>query len=443
MMTRMTLRPIVRTVCLFILLGLLAGCALLRSPDSRYVQEGDRLLNEGRSAEALLSYRQALQANPRSLPALQKLAQLYTDQGRKRQAARLLQRAQNIQQGNSAVSDALNALNVAPAMESSLAQPAWQTFVADSAPTGLAADAQMVVTALEDGTVAALDVKDGALLWKVHLPAGATAVPLLDRDNLWVGAQDGKLYALSAQNGETRWIFTTRAPIYAAPALSDGVLYLASGDSTLYALNSADGSLRWQYQAGSTLHATPTLNGGVIYFGGNDGKLNALDAASGAPYWKDGIFTQGPVESQATLFNGRVFTGSGDGRIYALDAGSGGEYWRYSTTDEIYARPQLLDDGLLIASAGGTLALLDPQSGQPRWETSTAGPVTATPAVTESTVFLTVSGDAHLYGFKRASGELAGQLDTGDWISGAPLISGTNLLLAGKDGTVLAYSVGK
>jgi outer membrane protein assembly factor BamB len=436
---------------LFLMLMILlttTGCEALsaqfQSPSERFRLEGDRLLAEERTAEAILSYRAAVDNDRTNLGAVTQLANLYRQQGRSRLALRMYQIAAHLAPQGSRTQDGIQDTIRGLSEESPTTLPiklGWATFLGESEPIGFSLNANRLHVTLNDGTVLALDAASGTILWQVKLPDRATATPIVNGSQLWVGAQDGALYTLSSADGGLLWKFASKAPIYAPPAFNEQTVYLSSGDGTFYALDRASGALKWNFTSGAALHAQPILANGVVYFGSNDGHLYALDAASGKPFWANGILTQGAVESPAVIDGGRVFFGSGDTRLYALDAASGGEYWRYSTPDAVYAAPLLAGDRLYAASAGNTLTALDPLSGKQLWEVKVSSALPYPPVLSNGRLLFVASGSPNLFAVDAQTGAPLFAADSGDWLAAGPLLSEDSLFLLGKDGTLLSYEM--
>lgn len=433
--------PFTLLLWISLLLALTACEALtaqLRSPSERTFQEGERLLAEDRQAEALLAFRQAVELDAKNVPALQNLGELYARQGRLRLAHRYLFKAQVAQPKNEQVKAALAALPTPTPSESPL-KLLWQVELCEGEPLGFVFSGQNLFASMDTGTVLSLEGSTGKTNWMVKLPTRLTSAPVASEQAVWVGAQDGVLYALSAADGSIQWKFSTSAPIYAPPTLSGVLLYVASGDGTLYAVDPTSGTAVWRVDTGSPLHAQPTVAAGVVYFGSNNTRLYAVSAASGDPVWKDGILTQGAVESPAVVSDGRVYFGSGDARLYCLAQASGGEYWRVSLGDAVFARPIVLDGTVYAASAGNTLAAIDTLTGVKQWEVRAPSALTTSPLVNGDVIYYVASGDPHLYAVERKTGQPLWNLDTGDWLVGPPQIMDGILYLAGKDGAILAY----
>ena len=418
-------------VLVAVAIGLLTAVQPLRNlltpPAEQYRAEGDAFLADGRLAEAVLSYRQAVSADPDNQAARNSLADAYTRQGRLRTAAALLEPGQTL------------SLAHPPVDPSAGLTPAWIIRPALATPTGAAFNDGQLFVAYENGTLAVLALPSGQLVWSVTLSQTALSAPAAGGGLVFAGEYNGLLHALSAQDGSPQWNYPTGGPLFAAPLLSGETLYLPSSDGSLYALDSRDGSLRWQFTTPGALHGSPAVSGGVIYMGSNDGKLYALSAESGAPVWQDGIQTNGAVESPPVITGGRVIFGSADGRVYALAPESGGQYWRFSTPDGVYASPLVAGEAVYIASAGHTLSAVDFTSGARIWETELASALRSPPVLVSERLLLAADADPHLYSIAAGSGQVMAAIDTGDWTAGGPWLVGDMLYLLGKDGAILAY----
>lgn len=431
---------LVRAVLFFAILGAIifatvysAGGAIhnmLTSPSERYRQEGDVFLADGRLSEAVLAYRQSVEADRKNSAALRSLSAAYQNQGRLRMAQRY-----------AAMVDPTSAPPAPEPSQSSYLKLKWILPASDSVPTGGCLQGNVLVASYEDGLVAALNPEDGKSLWTIHLNAAITSAPAASLDSVWIGTMDGLLHRLSLIDGSVQWMFATRGPIYAPPLISGDRVYLPSGDGSLYALSLADGSKQWSFETRGQLHATPVLLDGRLFFGSTDGKFYAVSAESGRPVWQDGILTSGAVEAPALAVNGRVIFGSGDGRVYALAPDTGGQYWRYSTPDSVFTAPVLAENTVYIASSGRSLSAVDFTSGKRLWQVNLPSPLRSSPVVFDKFIFQIADGDPNLYVIERATGKLLETVNTGDWTGSGPWINGDSLFLLGKDGAVIAYKL--
>jgi len=438
----------IKAIIVFSILFGLNGCAVANrvidsvgsrftSLSNRYLQEGDRLSGEQRQPEALLAYRQAVEADPENLPAIKKLANAYQAEGRRRLALSYLKQAQALQPADPDLAGLIASLQTPPS--AAPLKLLWSAQLIGDVPVGYCLGQGKILVTYEKGLVAALDASSGKILWQVALSTPLSAPPALSNGLVFIGSQAGDLSALSASDGKKIWSFATKAPLYAAPAVTETRVFLASSDGSLYALSLPEGKLQWSFPTGGALRSSPLVAGPTVYFGSADARLYAVDLNNGSPRWQHGILTQGAVESQPAVNANRVVFGSGDGKIYSLAADSGGQYWHYDTPDSIYATP-LIDTGMVyVASSGQILAALDELSGKPVWENSTSVAATTTPALAPTIIYYVGPDGPYLFAVDRQTGKDLWKLDTGDWISAGPLYSQGIIYILGKDGTLLAY----
>ena len=404
---------------------------MLTPLSERYRREGDAFLAENRLPESVLSYRQAVEADPKDARALLALAGAYEQQGRLRMARRYRSQVAKLR-GEPAVPVPT------PETKAGSLTLLWLVQAGDAAPTGGVIANGLVTAAYEDGLVSVVRVEDGAAVWKTRLAVPLTSAPAADGAQVYVGDIQGTLYALSLEDGHVAWSFAAGGSLHAAPLVAGEMIFCASSSGTLYAL-APDGSLRWKSSLPDGLYGAPTLAGGRLYLGANDGKLYALEASSGALAWPAGIATNGAVESQPVVADGRLIFGSGDGRVYALAAETGGQYWRYSTPNSVYAPVTVQEGVVYIASSGKTLSGVDFLSGKRIWQTGLPAPLRSSPVLHGERIYQLGEASADVFVLDRQSGKLLESIPTGDWTASGPWIEGNSLILIGKDGAVLAY----
>ncbi len=434
-MSRLSLNRLFGHIALACLI--LASCSNA-GESARYKSQAEQFMAEGKLAEAVLTYRQALISEPDNADLLNGLGMALAAQGRNRSAARILNQAVIKSPIDASTKDALAKLITKPQDGLSL-NLAWIVDSINSEPVGAAAASGRIFVSYADGRLMALEQASGQMLWDVKATAALVSPPAADADQVWVGAEDGSIFVYAAASGQTLGRYLTEGAVYAAPALTPNIAFCPSNDGTLYAINRTDLSLAWKAMIGDALHVSPLVSEQAIYVGSNDGRLYAFNASTGERKWNYGILTQGAVESIPAFADGRVFFGSGDGRIYALDAETGGEYWRFSTPDAIYAQPLILNNQLIVASSGLLLASIGYLDGIPSWSLSFEHPITQAPVFFKDQLYLVARDDPRLFAVDDQTGTLLGELNTGDWIAYGPLMANTDIVLVGKDGAVFLY----
>jgi outer membrane protein assembly factor BamB len=436
-----TMKPRVGLIRPFI--AILFACLLLAAcsgsgESTRLKRQADQSMAEGRLPEAVLTYRQALNSHPNDLDLLRGLGLALAAQGRSRSAAAVLNKAAALKPEDASIKSALVKLVTRPQDGLSL-KLAWFSNGRDSEPLGAAVSAGKIFVAYADGRLLALNQSSGQGVWDIKAPEALVSAPAADAGQVWVGSENGAVLVINGGSGLSLGSYRTGGAVYAAPALSADKAFCASNDGWLYALERTTLKLDWKAQIGEALHVSPVVSGQTVYVGSNDGRLYGFNVSSGQRIWPYGIPTQGAIESVPSLSNGRIFFGSGDGRIYALDAETGGQYWHFSTPDAVYARPLVLNDQVIVASSGMLLASIGYSDGSPSWSLPFQHPITEAPVFFKDRLYLVTRGDPRLFAVESLTGNLVGEMDTGDWIAQGPLEAGSDLILIGKDGAVFLY----
>ncbi|MCK4818718.1 PQQ-like beta-propeller repeat protein, partial [bacterium] len=99
-----------------------------------------------------------------------------------------------------------------------------------------------------DGSVYALDVSSGVLIWKSQLSwrLGFSTAPVIADSKIMLGGRNGIFYALDLEDGSTIWEYDVGFPILQTAAWSNGMVIFGAMDMHVYALDSHIGSLVWQ-----------------------------------------------------------------------------------------------------------------------------------------------------------------------------------------------------
>jgi outer membrane protein assembly factor BamB len=241
---------------------------------------------------------------------------------------------------------------------------------AQAPPRGLFAQAK--------NSVVKLDMETGAALWTFdeakapYIEGGVIGVTTDGGEELFViGNGNGTVYALDVRNGDVVWTFETGHRVWATPLIVDDIVYIGTMDHNLYALHLSNGEEIWRFSVEGAFASTPALQHGVLYIGAFDNRVYAVDAADGSEKWH---FPQdGDGESwfwgSPAVDGSSVYAVDVKGNVYALDGESGEEIWHYNLEVPVRAGAVLSEDGstLLINSQDGGLYALDTADGARRW----------------------------------------------------------------------------
>ena len=250
-----------------------------------------------------------------------------------------------------------------------------------------------------DGSVYAIDIRDGAVVWRRPLGASVFASPTVSATSVYIGGahtNDPYVYALDRADGSIRWRFKL-GPVdgwVGAPVLSDGWVYVPAGGE-VYALHEDDGRLLWHDQAWAT---ELTIADGVVYVASHADDAKALDAKSGRQLWKVDL---GMSSGSPLVLKSEVYFVA-DGRLVAVDRSSGAILWNF-TADTPLGRAPAYANGTIFVSGQSYVYAVDATSGKQIWAFAHGYGVVSGPAVVDGVVYFS-AGD--LIAVKAGSGEI-------------------------------------
>ena len=185
-----------------------------------------------------------------------------------------------------------------------------------------------------DGSVVALNLTDGTLLWTQQL--GQNEGQFLDVDttpvwhggNIIVSSFSGGLYSLDATTGDRQW----HKPMKAAStvAIKNALAYVTTADSQLIALNATTGKELWRRQVSTGVLSPPAIWGRHLFISSSRiswphtrGALYVIDRFSGRILQK--VDRGGGIAAPPIVINERVYFISNAGIFYAMRISSGRE----------------------------------------------------------------------------------------------------------------------
>ncbi|MFD4942632.1 PQQ-binding-like beta-propeller repeat protein [Streptomyces sp. NPDC058409] len=302
----------------------------------------------------------------------------------------------------------------------------WSSPLDGGLSLDVVADGAVYLSSEDQGTLLALDARNGSRRWQRRATGGHTVITSVSGGTLYYGSGD-YMYAADPNSGEIRWkdkdyslhtapitvgdtayarfqtfVFvweaSTGKPLrkYEVGAgedivVADGTVY-AHGGQVLHAVDPGSGKERWAHEADSAAVTRPVVAGGTVYFGSRDGTLYAVDARTGTERWRRG-FT-------GKLWDPRIAGGSADpvtagGVVYfennaylsAFDAGTGKPLWRHSPTADEVDTLTVTAGTVHFTDRTGTLYALDARSGRPKWTENLASVSGWRPHIVDGTVY--------------------------------------------------------
>ena len=277
------------------------------------------------------------------------------------------------------------------------------------------------------GTVSALDMRDGTIIWQHDTPHGKMASsPAVWRDQLVVHGMDGHVWVLRRSDGHLLWHYTVGSPVESSPVVIDGVDVFGAWNGTITALDLRTHKVRWRHYGGCKVTSSAALAGSTLYIGDYCGRLLALRVGNGALRWSGGV--NGRIYGTPAVSGGRVFVPSSDGGSMSAFSVSGRFLWRRNFGSYVYSSPAVSAGRVFFGAYNGVFYALRASNGATLWAHGTGGPISGAATVVDGIAY--AGSFAHrILGVDARSGRVVLDFPHGEYVpvSGA----GHRLLLHG------------
>jgi outer membrane protein assembly factor BamB len=228
----------------------------------------------------------------------------------------------------------------------------------------------IVVARTNDGKVYGLDGGSGRRVWVYDrsvpaLTLRGTSTPAIDSGLVVAGFDAGRLAALDLRNGKLLWeaaIATARGrselermvDIDSDPIIYDGTIYVASFQGQLAAVQLESGRILWTREISS--HAGFTVDDNYVYVTDDESHVRAFDRFSGGNVWNNEKLHARGVTGPARIGDYLV-VGDMEGFLHWMDRVTGEFVARIRLSDaRIIVPPQVVGKVLYAFSSDGELA---------------------------------------------------------------------------------------
>ncbi|MDQ2984975.1 MAG: PQQ-binding-like beta-propeller repeat protein [Actinomycetota bacterium] len=289
------------------------------------------------------------------------------------------------------------------------------------------ADSGVAFVANAWGSVRALLMKDGRLVWRHDIPGGKMASSVaVWQDSVIVHGMDGNVWVLDRYNGRLLWRYAIGAAVESSPLIWRGIDFFGAWNGNVYALDLRTRRMRWVHRTGAKITSSAARYGGTIYIGDYGGRLRALAAGNGRLRWAAGV--NGRIYGTPSVAAGRVFVPSSDGNSLTAFSTSGRYLWRVHTGGYVYSSPAVWAGRVYFGSHTGTFYCVSAASGRILWSFSIPARIGGAPTVVDGIVYFS-GGRYGMRGLDARTGRLVFRFSDGDYVpvSGA----GVKLLLHG------------
>lgn len=264
---------------------------------------------------------------------------------------------------------------------------------------------------------------------------GIAAEPVVAHNLVVFAGLDRKVHAVHGATGFPQWEAEVPGHVLAAPAVAEDVLLVASLDGTLSAFQLATGAPRWNVSVGDHVSGAPLVANGVVYVVGEGGRAWAFEVPTGKARWNR---TLGPIHGGVApmLAGSRLIVGQDDGRVVALQILTGATLWSTDVGAPVTATPLQVAGRVLVPHLG--LSALDAETGRVLWKRPADGFIVSSPAFGLGMLVYGDPSEPGVVGADALTGEVKWRAPLQVFVTTPPVAAGDLAIVASKDGTISA-----
>ena len=258
-----------------------------------------------------------------------------------------------------------------------------------------ASDGERVYVGVKGGSLAALDISSGKVIWQTDLGINVQVPPLVAdgivyAPTTFVGPElkpdvqgRAKLFALNAKTGKEIWVFESDDYILQTPARNEETLFVGGnfydptpidegGHTRIYALDPANGSPLWNFESEDGFPKRLYAAEETLIFVGYQDYMNGVDTATGELRWR---FDTGNWAPSFLGAGDMIYFSSANTQVFAVNADTGESIWQFDiptgTFNYLLDAPILVKNTLYFLTQQGNFFALDALNGQLLWQAAT------------------------------------------------------------------------
>lgn len=347
---------------------------------------------------------------------------------------------------------------------------AWTTSITGSTPRARLASSPVIAGGKlfvidADAHVIAMDAQSGARLWQTTMPAEGNGRSLFGGgvsvvgDRVYASTGVGDVAALNVSDGAIVWKKRPGGPLRGAPTLANGHVYVMSQDNQIFALNQTDGETQWTESA--TLQVTavfgvaaPSAAQGTVIAGYSSGELNAYRYENGRTLWGDALSRTSistavasltDIDADPVIDRGRVFAIGQGGRMASYELVSGQRLWEINIAG--ISTPWVAGEWVFVVTDDAKLLCVARATGKIRWISQLdrwrkakkkTGAIRWTGPVLAGNRLILVSTQGDMLYVDPATGTVQATQDLDRSMSLSPVVANNTLYILADDGKLTA-----
>ncbi len=223
----------------------------------------------------------------------------------------------------------------------------------------------LVIIALGDRTVVAMNSITGDLIWSAVINEQVNDRMVAAGDVVLIPGAGGTLVAISADTGKVVNAISLGPDALTRPNLLNGTLVVSNVGGTVFILDPDSFETRNALVLPSGLSRGEVV-GDLVVFAASGGMIIAVNIDDATIAW------QAVMPASASMIRAtneaNVFVGLSPGDLILLDGSDGTLLWQQIYTDAALSDVALTDNEILAISTSGDLLVLDPSHGTRLWQ---------------------------------------------------------------------------
>ena len=318
-----------------------------------------------------------------------------------------------------------------------------------------------------DGVVHAMAADTGAELWRAATSKGDDNKAArfgggvsVEGDRVFASNGLGDLVALNVADGAEIWRKRPGGPLRGAPTLANGNVYLITQDNQLFAISQATGEIAWTSSASLESQgvfgvAAPASASGTVIAGFSSGELNAFRYENGRSLWGEvlsrssistSVSSLSDIDAEPVIDQGRVYAVGQGGRMVAIDIATGQRMWEQNIAG--ISTPWAAGEWLFVVTDDARLLAIARGSGKIRWmaqlrhyknEKKTKGLYSWVGPVLAGGKLILGNSEGELAFVSPTDGSVTSTLDLKQSISLQPVVANNTLYVLDDSGTLTAF----
>lgn len=318
---------------------------------------------------------------------------------------------------------------------------------------GPSVDETAVYAAGTNGTVNAVNKRNGRIIWQTNVQFPITTSPGIGSGVVVVAGRKGEIAALNQATGKLCWRKTVIGEILAKPAVAHDIVVIKTTDGTLFGFSASTGAEIWLFQ-----HQEPNLilrgsSNPVIYndnvlAGFADGSLGKFNLQTGRLDWletisvPEGAFAiqrMVDIDAEPIVYDHRIYAATYQGKIASLTWSSGHPIW--FRTISSYTGMVADNDTVFISDAKSRVLAFNANSGSLIWEQDRLEARNVTAPAAMGPYIVLGDGYGYLHWINKCDGRLAARTNAGYAMNAAPVVDNNVLYVETNNGTLIAYKL--